>query len=275
MLRWAAFAPSAAGRRSIAMRAWAIAFASAACAALAQPLPSIPAEKPAPQAWQSLSPAQQRALRPLQGEWSRLDAPRRQKWLDIAERMPSMPPDEQARVRERMIEWAQLTPEDRGKARLLFQEAKQASPTDRRSKWEAYRALPDDEKEQLARQAATARTPPASSASPRPGRRARDDADRVEERRAVAPAKSNLVPNPAFAAPPKPVGPTVTQAAPGATTSLMSRRIDPPPHQQTGLPKIAATPGFVDETTLLPKRGPQAAAARSPGTTPAAPVPRP
>jgi hypothetical protein len=72
--------------------------------------------------------------------------------------------------------------------------------------------------------------------------------------------KSNIVPNPGLAAPPKPVAPTVVQAKPGATTSLMSDRRAPPSHQQTGLPKIAATPGFVDSTTLLPKRGPQGAA---------------
>src|SRR5204862_3080770 len=75
--------------------------------------------------------------------------------------------------------------------------------------------------------------------------------------------KSNIVPNPAFAAPPKAVGPTVVQAQPGATTTLMSRRPVPPAHQQTGLPKIAATPGFVDKSTLLPQRGPQGAATHS------------
>jgi hypothetical protein len=35
-------------------------------------------------------------------------------------------------------------------------------------------------------------------------------------------------------------------------------------HQQVGLPKVAATPGFVDAETLLPQRGAQGAAARSP-----------
>ena len=53
------------------------------------------------------------------------------------------------------------------------------------------------------------------------------------------------------------------QAQPGATTTSMAKRAAPPAHQQTGLPKIAASPGFVDKTTLLPKRGPQGAAIRS------------
>jgi hypothetical protein len=32
------------------------------------------------------------------------------------------------------------------------------------------------------------------------------------------------------------------------------------------MPKIAATPGFVDSTTLLPQRGPQGAAVEPPRT---------
>jgi hypothetical protein len=43
----------------------------------------------------------------------------------------------------------------------------------------------------------------------------------------------------------------------------MSRPATPPAHQQPGLPKVAATPGFVDRTTLLPQKGAQAAGTRS------------
>ena len=49
----------------------------------------------------------------------------------------------------------------------------------------------------------------------------------------------------------------------GATTTLITKRPTPPSHQQTGLPKIAATPEFVNKATLLPQRGPQGAATRS------------
>ena len=81
--------------------------------------------------------------------------------------------------------------------------------------------------------------------------------------------KSNIVPNPGFAVPLKPVAPTVVQARPGATTTLISKVPAPPMHQQTGMPKIAATPEFVDKTTLLPRRGPQGAATRSAAASPA------
>ena len=47
------------------------------------------------------------------------------------------------------------------------------------------------------------------------------------------------------------------------TASVITKRPVPPAHQQTGLPKIAATPEFVDKATLLPQRGPQGAATRS------------
>jgi hypothetical protein len=65
----------------------------------------------------------------------------------------------------------------------------------------------------------------------------------------------------------KPVAPTVVQAKPGATTTLMSKPANPPAHQQPGLPKVAATPGFVDRTTLLPQKGAQAAGTRAPAAS--------
>jgi len=73
-------------------------------------------------------------------------------------------------------------------------------------------------------------------------------------------AKFNVVPNPALAQAPRQVAPTLVQAAPGATTTAITRRPAPPAHQQSGMPKIATTPEFVNRSTLLPRRGPQAAA---------------
>ena len=70
--------------------------------------------------------------------------------------------------------------------------------------------------------------------------------------------KTNLVPTPNGSAnAPAAVAPTVVKAGTGATTTLVTQRPTPPLHQQSGLPKIAATKGFVDPVTLLPKRGAQ------------------
>ena len=220
--------------------------------------------------WQKLKPAQREALKPLQQEWSEIDAPRKQKWIDLADRMPSMPADERARVQTRMSEWARLTPNERGQARLRFQEAKQIPATDRVTRWEAYQALPPEQKKALAARAAPARPASAPVGADLSMRRPAG-AGRLEagERREAAQVKSNIVTNPALSAQPRPVAPMVLQAGPGATTTLITRRPAPPPHQQVGLPKIAATPEFVNKSTLLPQRGAQGAAMRAVPPAPA------
>lgn len=191
----------------------------------------------APPRWSSLNPAQRSALAPLERDWSTIDATRKQKWLDIAKRFPAMSADERARVQQRMTTWARMSPQERGQARLQYQQARQISPQERQERWQSYQALPPGEKQELARQ------------RPAPARKA-----------AAPTRKANEVPNSSFGAPARAVAPTVVQARPGASTTLVTRPAKPPVHQQTGLPKIGATPGFVDTTTLLPKRGPQAAA---------------
>jgi hypothetical protein len=243
--------------------AWALAlvvFVSAVAwagpgATAARPLPARNTSEEGVR-WSKLKPSQREALKPLQQDWGTIDAARKQKWVQIADRMPNMPPDERARVQARMSEWARMTPQQRGEARLRYEESRQLPAEDRRSRWAAYQALSPDEKRALAERA-DARNRPASHPTTSRGI---DGAARMV---AEGPqTKSNIVPNPAFAARPRPVAPTVVQAAPGATTTLITRRPAPPPHQQTGVPKIAATPEFVNRTTLLPKRGPQGAAIR-------------
>lgn len=203
--------------------------------------------------WQDLSASQRSALKPLERDWSGIDAARKQKWVEIANRYPSMPPAEQRRISERMTEWAKLSPTERGQARLNFQNARQLAPEERQERWQAYQELSPEQRKKLA-----ARAAPGAA-----GARSGDAARRSNSQpaRDGVQAKSNIVPNPNFAASPRPVAPTVVQAAPGATTSLISKRPTPPVHQQPGLPKIAASPGFVDKQTLLPQRGAQGAAA--------------
>ena len=69
------------------------------------------------------------------GEFARraleVDDDRRRKWLDLAQRFPSMTPDEQARMRARMSYWSSLTPEERVEARERYKRL-QAMPADQR-----------------------------------------------------------------------------------------------------------------------------------------------
>lgn len=199
-------------------------------------------------AWSQLTPAQRTALKPLERQWPQIEASRKLKWLDIAGRFPSMPQAEQDRVQQRMAEWAAMSPSERRDARMNYQAAKQVPAEDRQARWQAYQALPAEQRRELAK------TVPPAPERPAAARRA-VPADAPQ-------AKSNIVPDPTHSAPPRAVAPTIVQAQPGATTSLMSSKPVPPVHQQPGLPKIAG-PGFVDQTTLQPKRGPQGAAVRS------------
>lgn len=190
----------------------------------------------------SLSVDEQAALKPLEKDWAGISADRKQKWRVLAARFPKMSADERTRIQARMSEWAQMSPEQRGKVRLQFQEASKSAPQSRQAQWQAYQALPAEQKLELATKAAA--TPAAASLT-------------------STQAKSNIVNDPARAAPRRSVSPAVVQAQPGATTNLISKRVAPPSHQQTGQPKIAASSEFVDAATLLPQKGPQGAATRS------------
>jgi hypothetical protein len=222
--------------------------------------------------WSNLQPAQRAALKPLEREWPRLSAEQQQKWLVLSLRFNKMSLPEQMRVQDRMAEWAKLTPQERIQARLNFQEAKQLPAQSRQARWDAYQALSPEKKQQLAARAypvsaanaATTAIPMAANAKSvqkndvngsRTAYKLMQDTPRV---------KSNIIPNSTVTLVPRAVTPSVVQARPGATTTLITKRPMPPVHQQVGLPKIAATPEFVNQTTLLPQRGPQGAVATTP-----------
>ena len=229
----------------------------AAQLAPATPKPQAPAPSGGP-AWNELKPAQQAALAPLKDHWAGIDANRKTKWLEVARRFGTMTPAERQRTQTRMAEWAALTPVERGRARQNFQELRSLRADDRHAMWEAYNALPPEKKRELAQRAkpaATAPRPADSTASGSAGKRATP----------LGQAQVTV----------RPVTPTVLQAKPGASTTLVTKSSPTPPaHHQPGLPKIAATEGFVNPSTLLPSRGPQGAATLAPlpaaGRTPAA-----
>jgi hypothetical protein len=211
-------------------------------------------------AWVALTPAQREVLAPLHNDWSSLETNGKQKWLEVAARFPSMPADERLRVQQRMAEWARLTPAERTRARVQFQEARQLSAGERQARWQAYQALSEEEREKLALQAKPAARAASAASAALASAKARSLAEASNKKR-------NLVVAPAAAVAVRPVAPAVVQAKPGATTTTMSTRASPPPHNPPGMPKIAATPGYVNPATLLPRRGPQGAAVRSAAAT--------
>jgi hypothetical protein len=191
-------------------------------------------------AWQSLTSTQKQFLGPLEHDWSTLEPNRRQKWLEVAARFPSMSADERARVQERMAEWARLTPAQRTQARMQFQEVRQLPAQERNAKWQAYQALPEEERQKLALRAAPAAKLAAVDAYPV----GKTSAGRSGLAASGAASGSNG----------RAVAPIVVQARPGATTTTMTAKAPAPRHVQAGAPKIAATATDVNPATLLPRR---------------------
>ena len=115
--------------------------------------------------WSELTDAQRQALAPLASKWDTVSEAQKRKWLALSQNFPKMSGAEQAKLHSRMTEWVALSPAQRTQARLNFGETKQISPDDKKAKWEAYQALPPEEKNKLA---AGAAKPPATAAAVKP-----------------------------------------------------------------------------------------------------------
>lgn len=103
--------------------------------------------------WNELSAAQRTALEPISSLWNDLGEVRKRKWLLIARNYPTLSAPEQAKLRERMIEWVTLSRQQRDQARQNFQVIHQVPAGQRAAQWEAYQALSSDEKRRFAQKA--------------------------------------------------------------------------------------------------------------------------
>jgi hypothetical protein len=120
-------------------------------------------------AWQSLSKNQKQALAPLSVEWHELTAQQRQKWLTLSKNFLQLSDEEQMTLHSRMRDWAALSPRQRSQARFHFNATQSLSVNDKRTQWEAYQALSEQEKNKLSsgpkppvKSAARSFTPPSS-----------------------------------------------------------------------------------------------------------------
>lgn len=97
----------------------------------------------------SLTPYQAEVLKPLQPVWDEMGDIRKRKWIEIANRLPTLSDDEKNRVTQRMQEWASLTPEQRKQARDNFSEAMGKSSAERQAQWEEYQKLSPEARQAL------------------------------------------------------------------------------------------------------------------------------
>lgn len=199
--------------------------------------------------WEQLTAAERDVLQPLQHEWPSIDATRKQKWRELAVQFPRLTPDRQELLRSRMNAWARMTPVERTAARLRYQEAKHLSEAERRARWESYQSLPEDKRKALADKAQSRVD---HAAAPKPA------ASSLAE---VQPKSNVVTPRPPTPPSARAVAPGTVRATVGASTRPIDERPTPLRHPQSALPKIVASPEFVDRTTLLPRRDAQGATA--------------
>ncbi|MDB5828549.1 MAG: hypothetical protein JWQ73_2769 [Variovorax sp.] len=134
---------------------------SAATASPAVSAKPVAASRPL---WSELNLSQQLALQPLAEHWDGLSLGHKRKWLAITRNYPKMTPEEQTVMHSRMTGWATLSQQQRAQARLNFAEVKQVPADERKAKWEAYQALSDEKKRELAAKAEV--KPPRGAAIP-------------------------------------------------------------------------------------------------------------
>jgi hypothetical protein len=113
-------------------------------------------------AWRQLTPMQRQALAPLGAQWSALTAQQQAKWLTISKNFTQLPVADQVTMHSRMADWVDLSPQQRNLARLNFNQMQSLPKEDKKAKWEAYQALPAEEKRLLGASTAS----PAKSAAP-------------------------------------------------------------------------------------------------------------
>ena len=98
--------------------------------------------------------------------WPDLEENRKRKWLAIAKTFPTLSPQAQVTAQERMREWAALSPAQRSQARLNFAQSQQLSADEKLAKWEAYKSLNEEEKQNLLKKKPD--LPKSAATSPKP-----------------------------------------------------------------------------------------------------------
>ena len=105
--------------------------------------------------WQNLTYSQKKALAPLAPHWAQISPAQKNKWLAMSNNFDNLSPREQATLHNRMADWASLSPQQRAQARLNFNETKTLGADQKKSQWEAYQALSQDDRKKLAAQQTT------------------------------------------------------------------------------------------------------------------------
>mgnify|MGYP000994685283 CR=1 FL=1 len=99
--------------------------------------------------WEDLDETQQEILAPFAPEWNTWPMAEKRSWLAFADRMQQLPEAQRQRARRRILEWANMSPEERRIARLNHQNARRRPMPERVKEWERYQSFSYAERERL------------------------------------------------------------------------------------------------------------------------------
>ncbi|MCM5572062.1 DUF3106 domain-containing protein [Burkholderiaceae bacterium FT117] len=109
-------------------------------------LSASPASRPL---WSDLSASQRQVLAPFEAQWNDWPAAEKRRWQTLADRIPRMSAESQARARERIAEWAALTPAQQRLALRNYRMARQLPPDERKALWERYTQMTPEQQQVL------------------------------------------------------------------------------------------------------------------------------
>jgi hypothetical protein len=140
------------------------------------PAPIVARTEPAPERaslvamleplWVDLTDEQQQALAPFAPEWNTWPKAEKKSWVALADKLPSMSPERQEKARRRILEWANLTPEQRRVARANYRLAKERPAQKRVEEWNNYQSLTQEQREVLRKAGSTSNTAAGHAGAP-------------------------------------------------------------------------------------------------------------
>lgn len=133
---------------------------------IAQTPASAPAQASANSGWGQLGTQERQALAPLAAHWGDISEGQRSKWRTIAKNFDQLSATDQQLMQTRMKEWAALSPVQRNQARLNFNTVQSVSKDQKKTRWDEYQALSEEEKRKLLKKAPAPAKTTAPSAKP-------------------------------------------------------------------------------------------------------------
>jgi len=108
--------------------------------------------------WVDLTDAQQVALAPFAPEWNTWPMAEKKSWVALADKLPAMSADQREKAQRRILEWANLSPEQRRLARANYRLAKERPAPQRVEEWQRYQSMTQEQREILRRAGSTSNT---------------------------------------------------------------------------------------------------------------------